>query len=106
MKSVYLNVYAPIRPVPNLKELTSRTGTLSNMSVEKINAVLGFKPNAAHDPDKSTVTWNFKVLGLELSIWDYKGSAKHGVFSAYGSPMIFTELFGEQNYKQIADYEY
>lgn len=82
-----------------------RTGTLQNITVEKINKILGFESNVKDDPYKVKNSWGFKVmadiLGVEVTvatcgIWDYKGSHEYGTFSTYGPVGVFKKLFGKK----------
>ena len=73
----------------------SRTGTLKDITVEKIIDVLGFKPNCKDDPYKVKNSWGFTVDGVKCGIWDYKGSHKFGQFSTDGPREIFIKLFGD-----------
>ena len=49
-----------------------RTGTLSGLTAEDIEQVLGFKANVEDDPDKVKYSWGFNVDGKFVGIWDYK----------------------------------
>lgn len=46
----------------------------SSITPERIEEVLGFKPNIDDDPCKVTMSWGFKIDGVACGIWDYKGS--------------------------------
>lgn len=82
-----------IKPIK--KAGSHRTGTLTNISVEDINTILGFAPNVQDDPYKVKHSWGFKVGKHECGIWDYKGSEKWGEFSTYGPDTVFDKLFGD-----------
>lgn len=73
-----------------------KTGSLSDITVAKINAVLGFKPNQDDDPDKVVNSWGFQVNGHECGIWDYYGSHLNNTFSTYGPSEVFIKLFGNK----------
>jgi hypothetical protein len=72
-----------------------RTGGLTNMTVAKINKILGFKPNVEDDPYKVENSWGFTADGEECGVWDYKRSGDYGQFSTYGPNKVFVELFGK-----------
>jgi hypothetical protein len=72
-----------------------RTGTLKDITVDRINKILGFKPNVEDDPYKVEHSWGFTADGEECGIWDYKGSAACNSFSTYGPNNVFVELFGD-----------
>jgi len=75
----------------------SRTGSLSGLSVEDIEKVLGFPANCEDDPDKVKYSWGFTVDGVRCGIWDYKGGYQFNSFSTFGPTEIFIKLFGEKN---------
>lgn len=81
--------------IPNNTAGGARTGTLSNLTVERINELLGFEPNVDDDPDKVNHSWGFTVDGSEFGVWDYKGSELQGRFSCCGSSKTLTKIFGE-----------
>ena len=83
------------KPVPTTDFIQSyKTGQLSSsLSKEDIDRILGFEGNQEESGDgKSTVVWDFRVDGVDCSIWDYKGSR----WSTFGPSSIFQELFGDQ----------
>ena len=71
-----------------------RTGTLSGLTAEDIEQVLGFKANVEDDPDKVKYSWGFNVDGKFVGIWDYKGSHKYKTWSTYDPDGILKSLFG------------
>jgi len=73
---------------------SSRTGTLSNVTVEDIAGVLGFEANCDDDPDKVEYSWGFTADGVHCAIWDYKGSHMINSFSTFGPKEVFEQLFG------------
>jgi hypothetical protein len=81
---------------PSKKGGVCRTGTIRGTSVKEINAVLGFEPNVADDPDKVNHSWGFTVKGKNCGIWDYKGSEMIGMFSTYGPDWLFITMFGDK----------
>lgn len=81
--------------VPDSRVGSYRQGTLAaTVSAGRIREVLGFGPNVQDDPDKVTMSWGFRVDGVECAIWDYKGSA---FWSFYGPAAVFKALFGAEN---------
>jgi hypothetical protein len=75
---------------------SSRQGTLSNITVDEINEILGFTSNAKDDPDKVVNSWGFTADGVHCGIWDYKGSHQFKSFSTYGPDKVFKALFGDR----------
>lgn len=73
---------------------THKTGTLQSMTVDRINEILGFKPNVDDDPYKVKYSWQFLVDGELCAVWDWKGSAGFGQFSTYGPSDRLEQLFG------------
>lgn len=82
-----------MKVTPNSQAGSGRTGTLSNITVDEINTVLGFTPNVDDDPDKVVNSWGFTVDGHECGIWDYKGSHEWNEFSTGGPDYVFRTLF-------------
>ncbi len=83
--------------IPNGIAGSHRTGTLVNITVEEISAVLGFGPNVEDDPLKVKHSWGFEHPGSgNYGIWDYKGSAEDNEFSTYGDKALFYHLFGDR----------
>jgi hypothetical protein len=82
-----------MKVIPNSNPGGSRTGTLSNITVDEINRVLGFTPNVDDDPDKVVNSWGFTVDGEDCGIWDYKGSQNWNQFSTCGPDKVFRTLF-------------
>lgn len=83
-----------------------RTGSIVGLTVDQINAIVGFQPDTEPSGDgKVTVEWRFKVVydGLDeqdipCAIWDYKGSLDWNTLSTFMPPHIGKKLFGN-NYK-------
>ena len=73
-----------------------KTATIDGLSVKKITEILGFGPNVLDDPDKVKYSWGFLVDGVQCGVWDYKGSHKVNVFSAYGDRIILKKVFGDE----------
>lgn len=80
-----------IIPIPESGDC--RTGTLSDVTVQDINKVLGFTPNVQDDPCKVEFSWGFTADGIRCGIWDYKGSAAFRSFSTFGPRKVFESLF-------------
>lgn len=74
---------------------SSRTGTLTGITVSEINEILGFEPNADDDPDKVEHSWAFQVDGTYCGIWDYKGSHRWNQFSTFGPDVMLRKVFGK-----------
>lgn len=70
-----------------------RQHTLTNITAEEINNVLGFSSNVDDDPDKVKDSWGFDVDGKECAIWDYNGSHRDGEYSAFGDFDTLVKLF-------------
>lgn len=74
-----------------------KQGELRPIDRAEIAKVLGFDCNSVGDEYKVTMQWEFKVDGVECSIWDYKGSAQYAQqFSTFGPDKIFKALFGDK----------
>lgn len=71
-----------------------RTGTLSHIGAGEIEARLGFPPDRHSIEGQSDHEWRFMAGGTPCSIWDYKGSSRHAVWSTNGPPEVFAALFG------------
>jgi hypothetical protein len=65
-------------------------------TVEDINRILGFKPNAEDDEDKVKYSWGFKVDGQPCGIWDWKGTR----WSVFGPQEVFDTLFPKKKKKK------
>lgn len=74
----------------------SRTGTLSNITVNEITKILGFKPNCEDDKSKVKHSWGFKADNVPCGTWDYRGSEKYNRFSTDGPKEVFIKLFGDK----------
>lgn len=78
-----------------------RTGTLKDITVREIIALLGFKPNFEDDPYKVENSWtaNVTVKGskrkVQIAIWDYRGSHLWNEFSTYGPHEVLRAIFGD-----------
>ena len=92
-----------MKVTPSQNGGSHRTGGLENITVDRINKVLGFKPNIEDDPYKVVNSWGFSVTLRgkvhECGIWDYKGSQNWNSFSTCGPDEVFRALFGE-NYRK------
>jgi hypothetical protein len=84
-----LFIISPAKPTRSWKQHTLHT------TAEKIERVLGFPANLEDDPDKVTHSWSFRVEGHPdiFAIWDWKGSAERGEWSAFGDSAVFDLLF-------------
>ena len=83
--------------VPLAEPGSHRTGTLVNVSKEKIEEVLGFKHNVKDDPSKVKYSWGFKYRGHKCGVWDYYGSWHDDLFSTFGPKEVFEELLGKEH---------
>lgn len=85
-----------IKPSTNLHG-AAKTGELQHLSEAEISYMLTFKPNATHldDPYKVRHNWTFEVDGRPHSIWSYKNSHHHGLWSTYGMDPVFELIFGD-----------
>jgi hypothetical protein len=86
---------------PSKESGNSRTGTLSNITVEEITTILGFGPNCEDDPAKVVNSWGFDVTledgkSFHCGIWDYKGSHHLRQFSCDGPATVLKTLFGNR----------
>lgn len=72
---------------------TCRQGGLHHLTEVAIEAVLGFPANV-EAYEKVDAEWNFTVDGHRCAIWDYKESARFGLWSFYGPRSVFVQLFG------------
>lgn len=72
----------------------SCTGHITGLTVAEINARLGFKPNVDDDPSKVKYSWGFTVNGERCGVWDWKGSHRDRIFSAWGNPGALLAVFG------------
>jgi hypothetical protein len=84
--------------VPINEPGATRTGRLTDMTVNKITEVLGFEPNVKDDPYKVKHSWGFQIstskIGVaKFGIWSYKDSEKSGEFSTWGPSEILVRLF-------------
>jgi hypothetical protein len=61
------------------------------LSADDISTRLGFPPNGAHDPSKSTTEWSGRIDGQAFAIWDYRGHR----WSAYDPRGRLRDLFPE-----------
>jgi hypothetical protein len=76
-----------------------RTGSIIDLTVEQVTAILGIDPNTVESWDnKVTVEWRFKAGNVPCAIWDYKGSLKWRTLSVYMPKSVGKKLFGD-NYK-------
>lgn len=79
---------------------TERTGSLTYTATADIVSRLGAlpvrRPCVRGDRGGPTeeVSWHFRVNGQDCAIWDYKGGARHGLWSTFGPAEVFTALFG------------
>lgn len=82
---------------PTLKLCGSKTGELQHITAHDISYMLTFKPNATHldDPFKVDHCWSFEVDGRPHSIWSFKKSHHHGIWSTHGLDTVFEIIFGE-----------
>lgn len=82
---------------PVLKISGSKTGELRHLTEHDINYMLTFKPNATHldDPTKVKHCWSFEIEGRPHSIWSYRNSHLHGMWSTYGLDTTFELIFGQ-----------
>jgi hypothetical protein len=84
-----------------------RTGTLTNVSIDEVNKILGFSATESLDAGdgKVTVEWRFKATvpcdipmagprDMPCAIWDYKGSLSFNQLSVWMPPEVGTHLFG------------
>ena len=74
-----------------------RTGTLTDVTIDEVSALLGFTPERFSEDDgdgKVTCQWQFEVNGTPCSIWDYKGSLTFKQLSVWMPSDIATRLFG------------
>lgn len=73
-----------------------KTGSIMDLTKTEISNILGFKNNFGLSGDeKVTAEWRFEYQGVEMAIWDYKGSAKYKQWSTFGPPLLFKDLFGD-----------
>jgi|GEM_PF-2401237 len=79
--------------IPDSTIGSHRTGRLDGITVDKIEAVLGFSPNVKDDPDKVRYSWGFRVNGYACAIWDYRGSHEFNTFSTFGPSSVLHALF-------------
>lgn len=85
-----------IAPAPNGSFISFKMHSLTNLTVDHINSVLGFdgyQRNHAQDGGKVINEWRFTADGQPCAIWDYKGSQHVGAFSAWGPRAVFDLLF-------------
>jgi hypothetical protein len=83
-----------VRPVQKLDG--SRTGTLFNITAERISEVLGFEPNCSDIDDDYKVENSWGAIVDEthrINIWDYRGSQMFGQFSTWGPAEVYETLF-------------
>jgi hypothetical protein len=93
-----------------------RTGTLTNVSIDEVNKILGFSATESLDAGdgKVTVEWRFKATvpcdipmagprDMPCAIWDYKGSLSFNQLSVWMPPEVGTRLFGA-NYTSETQY--
>jgi hypothetical protein len=93
-----------------------RTGTLTNVSIDEVNKILGFSATESLDAGdgKVTVEWQFKATvpcdipmagprDIPCAIWDYKGSLSFNQLSVWMPPEVGTRLFGA-NYTSETQY--
>ncbi len=74
---------------------------IDGYTAEEISELLGFKPNCKDDPGKVKNSWGFEVDGVHCGIWDYKGSHRDKVFSAYGDKSLLEGIFGRGLVKKV-----
>jgi hypothetical protein len=71
---------------PTTVNLSYKTGTIANVTIQQITNALGFEPRNSSD-GKSCAMWDFSVeLNGEThdcSIWDWKGSSSQKYFSCF-----------------------
>lgn len=85
-----------IKPAPNGYFTSYKMHSLTNLTVDHINSVLGFvgyQRNHPQDGAKVVNEWRFMADGQPCAIWDYKGSHHLGAFSAWGPRGVFDLLF-------------
>jgi len=87
-----------------------RTGTLTNVSIDEVNKILGFSATKfakKSEDSKVTVQWLFDATvpsaipmagprDMPCAIWDYKGSLSHKQLSVWMPSEVGTRLFGEK----------
>ena len=71
-----------------------KTGSLSGLTKDEVEARIGFPPNVDDDPYKVRWSWGFTVDGQVCAVWDYKGSADVGEWRTYGSEDALGKVFG------------
>ena len=74
---------------------THRQHGLTGLTAEQVAGRIGFPPNQRDDPEKVVHSWTFTVNGQQCAVWDYKGSHKYKMFSAYGPADALRLVFGE-----------
>jgi hypothetical protein len=82
--------------VENWNGLSYKIGTLINVSVSDMVALLG-PANYDDDPDKVSHSWRFYVNDEPVNIWDWYDSCFMDRWSFYGHPATISKLFGENN---------
>jgi hypothetical protein len=73
---------------------THRQHTLT-ISTERLKQILADIPQSPDDPHKVVNSWRFLIDGHPCAVWDYKGSHKQGLFSAYGPADKLRAVFGD-----------
>lgn len=79
--------------IPFPKAGRYREHSLSGLTAEAVEALLGFPPNVEDDPDKVSHSWGFAVNGEHCGVWSYRGSEKLGVWSAFGPAEQLRAIF-------------
>jgi hypothetical protein len=86
----HLFIISPATPARSWKQHTLHT------TAGEIERTLGFRPNQRNDIEgKVSKCWSFRVEGHPdiFSIWDWKGSAERGEWSAFGDGAVLDLLF-------------
>ena len=73
-----------------------RTGSLSGVWVGQIVGALGFEPERYSVEGITDHEWRFTADGEPCAIWDMHGSGRRGMWSTFGPPEVFANLFGFQ----------
>lgn len=84
--------------IENWDGLSYKVGTLANVSVSDMVALLG-PANYDDDADKVSHSWRFYIDDEPVNIWDWKGSCFMDCWSFYGHPATISLIFGANNVK-------
>lgn len=85
-----------MKVIPDSTAGGHKTGSLTRISKDEIDAALGFEPNVEDDADKVKYSWGFTADGVSCGIWDYKGSHRFNQYSTFGPDAVFQTLFGNR----------